>query len=370
MAGAALLSSFTYMPILAKYTLGADEFVISLIVGAYATASFFASYYFGRAGDMYGRRLVLRAGLFLATITFGLLVISTTIEMLFMVRILNGFCVGMYPGALAAYAYESDIKMGRFASFGALGWGFGTVFAGYAAAVNIYLSFVVSTGFLALAFVSAMTLPPIERVQIDVPLIPIDTLKRNLAVYMAILIRHSSANALWTLWSPFLISLGANEVQIGFVQAGNSIAQVVFMIGLVDRFKYKKLVQVGLITTSITFVYFMVVAFYLDWVQMIPAQILLGFSWSCLYVGALKFVTERNEERSTASGLLTSMMSIAGIIGPIIAAVVRLFTESYIPILLNAVLMSLIALAIFGYHSRNDSEGTEILNQPIYENTD
>jgi MFS family permease len=134
------------------------------------------------------------------------------------------------------------------------------------------------------------------------------------------------------------------------------------MIGLVDRFKYKKLVQVGLITTSITFVYFMVVAFYLDWVQMIPAQILLGFSWSCLYVGALKFVTERNEERSTASGLLTSMMSIAGIIGPIIAAVVRLFTDSYIPILLNAVVMSLIALAIFGYHSRNDTEEEELSN--------
>ena len=56
MTGAAVLSSVTYIPVLAKYTLGADEFLISIIVAFYATAAFFASYYFGRAGDIYGRR--------------------------------------------------------------------------------------------------------------------------------------------------------------------------------------------------------------------------------------------------------------------------------------------------------------------------
>ena len=363
MTGAAVLSSVTYIPVLAKYTLGADEFLISIIVAFYATAAFFASYYFGRAGDIYGRRLILRAGIFLAVATFGLLIVTTSIEMLFIVRTLNGFCVGIYPGALAAYAYESDMKMGRFASFGALGWGFGTLFAGFAASIEIHLAFAVSTVFFVLAFASALTLPPIERTQIRVPLIPIATLKRNAAVYVAILIRHSSANALWTLWSPFLISLGADTVQVGIVQAANSIAQVVFMIALVDNFDYKKLVQVGLVTTSVTFGYFTIVSLYSDWVQMMPAQILLGFSWSCLYVGALKFVTERNEERSTASGLLTAMLSIAGVIGPLIAAVVRIFTTSYIPILLNAIVMSLIALIIFGYHTRNDRGTIDITSQ-------
>ncbi len=355
-AGAALLSSFTYIPVLAKEQLNADEFLISLLVGAFAVAAFLSSYIFGRAGDMHGRRSILRAGLLLSTLTFALLVFTNTIEILFIVRILNGFCAGIYPGALAAYAYDSKMKMGRFASFGALGWGFGTLFAGYAASIEIHLAFLVSTVFLAISFASAMTLPSIEQTHIKVPWFPIETLRRNLPIYLAILIRHSSAYAMWTLWSPFLITLGADAVQIGVIQAMNSIAQVVFMITIIDKFDYKKLVQVGLVTTSITFSYFLVVALYLDWIQMIPAQILLGFSWSCLYVGALKFVTERNEETSTASGLLTSMLSIAGIFGPIMAAVIRLFTASYIPIILNAVILSLVALVIFIYSTNRNKE--------------
>ena len=43
MAGAALLSACTYVPILARDHLGISEVEISIIVGVYAAASFFAS---------------------------------------------------------------------------------------------------------------------------------------------------------------------------------------------------------------------------------------------------------------------------------------------------------------------------------------
>jgi hypothetical protein len=46
MAGAALLSAFTYVPILAS-DLGISEILVTVIVGGYATASFFAAYIFG-----------------------------------------------------------------------------------------------------------------------------------------------------------------------------------------------------------------------------------------------------------------------------------------------------------------------------------
>ncbi|MGY5854847.1 MAG: MFS transporter [Candidatus Thorarchaeota archaeon] len=357
MAGAAVLSAFTYMPILAATPeFGASEFVISIIVGAYAAASFIASYIFGRAGDIYGRRLILRSGLLLAVLTFGLLVITDSLVMLFIVRILNGFSIGMYPGALAAYAYESDMKMGRFASFGALGWGVGTLLAGFAAGYNIYYAFLVSTVFLAVAFASALTLPSIDLVRVKVPLFPVETLKRNAGVYLAMLIRHSSAFALWTLWAPFLISIGADTAQIGIVQAANSLAQVFFMVTIIDMFHYRRLIISGLVTTAVAFAYFTVVAMYFNWIQILPSQILLGFSWSCLYVGALKYVTEKNEEKSTASGLLTSVMAISGIIGPIIAAIVRLYTTSYLPIMVFGVIMSFVALLIFEFVNRRNGE--------------
>ena len=136
-----MLSAVTYVPILAREGLGVSEILIAVIAGGYATARFLSSYIFGRAGDVYGRRIIIRLGLFLAAISFGLLLLSSSFETLFIVRVLNGFCIGMYPGALTAYAFESEMKMGRFATWGAAGWGVGTLFSGFVAGFNIYYAF-------------------------------------------------------------------------------------------------------------------------------------------------------------------------------------------------------------------------------------
>lgn len=367
MAGAAMLSAVTYVPILAREGLGISELYITFIVGAYAAASFIASYIFGRAGDVYGRRIVIRLGVMLATFSFSLLLISSSLEILFIVRIANGFCVGIYPGALAAYAYESKMKMGRFATWGAAGWGVGTLFAGYAAGFNIYNAFVMSTIFLIIAFVSALTLPKVPRVVVNVPLFPVKTFKKNMHVYLAVLLRHGSACAIWTLWSLFLYDLGGTTFTIAIVQVTNAISQVVFMVTITDRIESKKLVAIGLIASAITFAWF---PFAQNIFEILPSQILLGFSWACLYVGALKFVTENNEDRSTASGLLTSMLALSGVIGPIIAAGIYSIWPGYAPIMFFAVLMTLLSFGIFWYNTHKqsyieDSEITEILAEGI-----
>ena len=352
MAGAATLSAFTYVPILAREYLGISPLWITFIVGGYAAASFVASYIFGRAGDVYGRRIVIRLGLFLATISFGLLLISTSLEILFIVRLINGFCIGMYPGALAAYAYESKMKMGRFATWGAAGWGFGTLFAGYAAGFDIYYAFVMSTLFFIVAFASALTLPKMPRINVKVPWFPIKTFKKNMHIYLAVLLRHGSAYAIWTLWPLFLYDIGGTPFTIAIVQATNAISQVVFMATITDRFESKTLVAIGLLSSAVTFAWF---PFARSIIEILPSQILLGFAWACLYVGSLKFVTENNEDRSTASGLLTSMLSLSGVIGPIIAASIYSIWPGYVPIMLFAVMISLISLGIFWYNTHKQS---------------
>ncbi len=352
MAGAAVLSTFTYIPLLVKGLLGGSELIVTVLTGTYATASFVGSYLFGRAGDIYGRRLTLRLGLLFAALSFALLYLVDSMEVLFLVRALNGFTVGMYPGALAAYAYESKMKMGRFASFGSLGWGVGTLIAGYAASFELRLAFVIASLFFCLAFLSSLTLPPIDRVRVKVPLFPVETMRRNLPVYIAVLIRHSSAHALWTLWPLFLVSLGADEFAVGIIQATNSISQFFFMILITDKYDCHSLIQTGLGTTAVAFTYFLVVALYFDWVQLLPSQLLLGFAWSCLYVGALKYVTQNNVERATASGLLTSIMSVSGVIGPVIAAVLYSLWPGYVLIILYGTVMSLVAMVVFGRSDR------------------
>jgi MFS family permease len=351
MAGAAMLSAFTYIPILARDYLTADELFIVLLTGAYAAAAFISSYIFGRAGDIYGRRIIIRAGLLAATLSFGLLVFVQNLEVLLVARILGGFSMGTYPGALAAYAYESEMKMGRFASFGAAGWGLGTLTAGFAAGFNIHFAFLTSSLFLVVAFATALTLPQIERKKIDVPLFPIETIKRNWSVYAAVLIRHSSASAIWTLWPLILTDLGGNPFAVGIVQTTNAIAQVAVMIAITDRFDCRRLLSAGLLSSAVTFFWFTQATSILE---IMPSQFLLGFSWACLYVGALKYVTERNEDRSTASGLLSSAISLSMVIGPIIAGTLYSIWPSYIPIMLYASFMSLIAYGIFFVASRRE----------------
>lgn len=356
MAGAAILSAVTYIPILAQDHLGADDLFIAIMVSAYATASFFSSYIFGRAGDIYGRRIILRIGIFLSTLSFGLLLVSSTLEILFIVRVLNGFSIGIYPGALAAYAYESKMKMGRFASFGALGWGVGTVLAGYAAGFNIYYAFLVSALFFLLAFASAFTLPKIQVTPIKVPLFPVETFRKNYPVYLAVFIRHSSAFAVWTYWPLILSNLGGDLVTIGLIQATNSLSQVIFMLAITDRFEYTKLFATGLIASSATFIWIGLAR--TIW-EVFPAQVLLGFSWACLYVGALKYVTERNAERATASGLLQSMLSISGVLGPIYAAVLFTLGGDYYTIIFFAAIMAIISFVIFYFSNRDLENGLQ-----------
>jgi DHA1 family quinolone resistance protein-like MFS transporter len=122
------------------------------------------------------------------------------------------------------------------------------------------------------------------------------------------------------------------------------------MRGLTDRFECGQLISVGLGASAVTF--FWIATATTIW-DLFPSQVLLGFAWACLYVGSLKYVTERNEERSTASGLLQSSLSISGVFGPIYAAILFLFWASYIPIILFAALMSILGLFIFHFSNRN-----------------
>jgi len=362
MSAAAMLSAFTYVPILARESLGISEILITVMVAGFATSSFLSTFIFGRLGDVYDRRLVIRLGLLLTTISLGLLLLSTSFETLLSVRLLNGFCAGMYPGALTAYAFEADMKMGRFATWGAAGWGFGTLFAGYAAGFNIYYAFLVSSIFLLIGFGSALTLPSAKQVSMKVPVFPVETFKRNASVYLAVLIRHSSAFAIWTLWPLFLYDIGGDPFMIAVVQATNAIAQVVFMVSITDRLESRKLVAIGLVTSAITFTWF---PFATNIIEILPSQILLGLAWATMYVGALKFVTENNEERSTASGLLQSILSLSGVIGPVLAAVIFTIWPGYAPIMFFATAMSLLSYGLFWLYNRNHR--IELVDGPVIE---
>lgn len=349
------------VPFILTDVFGASNNVIGLIAGSFAAAGFISSYMFGRASDAYGRRKVLLLGLVLSTFATLLQAASLVwggIEFFAFVRVLIGFCSGIFPAALLAYAYDTRSgKMGRFSAWGAAGWGFGNFAVGLFGTLYVE-AYLFCAGLLATSFALALMLPFSKEVRMHVPLFPLDMLRRNAAVYSAMLIRHTGANMIWVTYPLFLRSIGASYESVGGIYAVNAIGQAFFMLFL-DRYEPSLLVALGLGSSALTFFTFTLAGSY--W-EIYPSQVLLAFAWSCMYVGCLRYVMDRNREKATASGLLSSTMSISGILGPVFGgmAATAFGFKGTISI---ATMMSLVALAIFLFELRRSGELYRLLGR-------
>jgi predicted MFS family arabinose efflux permease len=48
---------------------------------------------------------------------------------------------------------------------------------------------------------------------------------------------------------------------------------------------------------------------------------MIALAWSTLYVGSVKYVMERNEEKGTSAGILQSVLSVSAILGALLGGV-------------------------------------------------
>lgn len=358
LSNAGVFASILFIPIFAK-DLGISEFHIGLIISVYSLSLLVSNYVFGRWADVHGRRRILQLGLFLSSLACITQVFAYDAVTLAFTRILVGLALGMFPSALYAYVYDTRRKIGKFASFGSLGWGLGTLVAGYLA---IYWKvFLLSSFFLFMAFLVALVLTPIPEVRLKIPFFPKEVIKRNMPVYLAVLIRHSGACAIWVVFPLFLLGLGMDTFAVGILYTVNAGTQFVVM-QLVDRFRSTRLVSFGLVMSSITFLSFTLAR---NFAEIFPTQIMLGVCWATIYVGSLKFIMERNVERATSTGLLNSMLSISSIAGPLLGGAIAGIAVSlgafanvaYEYTMYVAALMALLSFVYFLYAIRRQESG-------------
>jgi MFS family permease len=287
---AANMAVWTFVPILARDELGIGNGPIGIAVFLYSSALFLASYVFGRA--------------------------------------------------------RSTGLLGRFSAWGSLGWGVGALLAGLLAAYydDLTWAFLLAAGIYLLAFVIAIFLPKVEQVRMRVPLFPKDLIKRNIHFYLPMLVRHAGAMAIWTFWPLYLIDLGADYVWVGIIQFINPLAQFCFMWLVTDKVRSTLLFPIGLVLSAVTFVTFVLAR---NMWELLPTQILLGVSWGCTYVGALRGCTESSKEKATAAGLFNSTTSMSAILGPLFATVLVGFTGSYETTMLFASAMAVVSLGLY-----------------------
>jgi len=318
----ALSASLIFVPNLAK-DLGANDTEIGLITAVYYVSIFLSSFLFGRASDVYNRRLLLRLGLGISVLTFFLQILADPSlfpfanTLLFAVaRGLVGFSLGIFPAALIAHVYESGDTLGRFNSFGALGWSVGTFIAGI---ISLYWGiFILSSACFLMAFLISFKMNEINSPHLKVPFFPKKVVRKNWFVYLPFFLRHGGANCIWVIYPLYIASLGGDKFWIGVIYMMNTASQVVVM-RYADRFREKPLIIAGFVVSLVTFLSFSLAqVFY----HLLPMQVLLGVFWACLYVGSLLYLMKHNVEKATSTGILSSVVSLAAVFGSLLGGII------------------------------------------------
>ena len=331
--------SNVFVPIFAA-SLGASFFEIGLISALFGLASFVSSFIFGKAADINRLRPIVLIGLVVSGVAFFLQVFAYDALSLALSRALVGFCMSIYPAALTVYIYYQKGSIGKFTSFGSLGWMIGYLLA--AVIVDVHFLFILSSVFYFVAFLNALKLKDIEKPSMNISYFSVDTFSRNIGVYLSIFVRHVGAVAVWTMLPLYLLHLGANNFWIGVIYAINPLVQFIVMRRM-DGLDNEWLVKWGCITSGLAFTCYL---FAPSFIYVIPGMICVAFGWSFLYVGGNQLLVSRNAEKATATGILNSVIAAASIVGSV-AGGIMLQQFGYKETLIFGIVCSLLGMAFF-----------------------
>ena len=335
---AAVFSSSIFIPIYCKQ-LGGSDFAVGMVVAVYNCAFFISSYIFGLAADRGNIKSLLYVGLLASALVFASQIFISNLIGLFILRALAGFVIGIYPAALSIYAFhERQGLMGHFAGYGALGWAAASIVASVFGNYNFL--FLSSSVFFFATFLVSIKFKPFNN-DVKVPLLPWNVVIRNFRLYLDYFLRNLGAQAVWSIFPLYLLSIGANKFWIGMIYFANCFPQFI-IARIVEKYRNILIIKLGLLFSVIAFYFFAVSTI---WVLAIPIQILIAFSFATLQVGIMQELLKKNREKGTVIGILNSIVNFCAIIGPIFAGLMAHYF-GYPSIMYAAAILSVIGFFI------------------------
>ncbi len=336
---------FVFMPIIAS---GVTEsiFEIGLLVASFSFAQILSEIYFGRHSDRKGTRLkFIRIGFIGCAITFGAHYFADDLGLFFLVRVAAGITSGIMIPAMIAYTYEANADKRRAAaviSFHALGWLAGIAAAGLANDLRLIFLISAASFVVGLAFTARLPNPKQEKEMR--PGTTKNIISKNRFLFLSLLLRHIGATAVWTVLPIMIVErLGGQLYHISIVYVANTLTAFVVMnlmaskINLKDVTKFK----IGIGCTAFVFVGLAIIT---DWYMAMPFMALVGATWAFLFIGG-NFHLMENNPHSTSTGIFSSTLSIATVIGPIVAGTIA-FVFEYVAVMYFAIAVIVCAFAI------------------------
>jgi len=336
---------FVFMPIIAKNVTD-SVFEIGLIVASFSFAQILSEMYFGRHSDKKGTRLkFIRIGFVGCAITFGLHYFADDIGLLFLIRIAAGIASGIMIPAMIAYAYEANQEKKRAAtvvSFHALGWLAGIAAAGMANDLKVIFVISAASFVIGLLFTLKMPNPPQEK-EIE-PGTTKKVISKNKFLFLSLLLRHIGASSVWTIFPIMLMDkLGAELYQVSIVYVANTLTAFVLMNLMANKIRISNVskFKIGIGCTTFVFVGLAIIT---DWWMAMPFMSLVGGTWAFLFIGG-NFHLMENNPRSTSTGIFSSTISIATVVGPVIAGIIA-FTFDYTSVMYFAIVIIVAAFVV------------------------
>ena len=336
---------FVFMPIIAK---GVTDsiFEIGLIVASFSFAQILSEIYFGRHSDKKGTRLkFIRIGFIGCAAAFGLHYFADDITLLFLARIGAGIASGIMIPAMIAYTYELNHEKKKAAtiiSFHALGWLAGIAAAGFAN--DLKLIFIISAASFIIGLMFTLRLPnTIQEKELE-PGTTKKVISKNRFLFLSLLLRHIGAAAVWTILPIMLMErLGAELYQISIVYVANTLTAFILMNVMASKINLSNVskFKIGIGCTAFVFVGLAIIT---DWWMAMPFMALVGGTWAFLFIGG-NFHLMENNPRSTSTGIFSSTLSIATVVGPVIAGSIA-FAFDYVAVMYFAIAIIVCAFAV------------------------
>jgi DHA1 family multidrug resistance protein-like MFS transporter len=333
--------------------MGSTNSFVGVLGASFSLAFFASSYIFSRRTDIEGSRRYLNLGLVLSSVILGLVFLSQSVESLFLSYTAAGIAMGMYPTALLTYVFGKRVRLGRFSSVGSLGACTGLLAAGLIAdQLSLKSVFIFGSIIFLVSFFASMALPPIPQERHKVPFFPMEIFKDNSTTFLSFLIRHTAANLVWVIYPLYLTSLNLSYLWISVLYFINPFVQFILMITLTDRISANRLMILGLFFSAVAFLsmFLSFEAWHIVFVQLFVAA-----SWSFLYVGAIRQVTEKDVRKATSIGLLTSIIYMGNIIGPLFGGMLSEATGSFKGNMMTASIMTSLSLILYLVRRRKES---------------
>ncbi|AJW70372.1 MFS transporter [Nitrosopumilus adriaticus] len=336
---------FVFMPVIAK---GVTDsiFEIGLLVASFSFAQILSEIYFGRHSDKKGTRLkFIRIGFIGCAIAFGLHYFAEDLTMFFLVRIAAGIASGIMIPAMIAYTYEANIDKKRAAtviSFHALGWLAGIAAAGIAN--DLKLIFLLSAASFVIGLLFTIKLPNPQQEKELKPGTTKNVITKNKFLFSSLLLRHIGAAAVWTILPIMLMErLGAELYQISVVYVANTLTAFILMNIMASKIHLSNVTkfQIGIGFTTFVFIGLALIT---DWWMAMPFMSLVGATWAFLFIGG-NFHLMENNPRSTSTGIFSSTLSIATVVGPVVAGSIA-YLFDYVAVMYFAIAIIICAFVV------------------------